>query len=230
MGFIADNVNANPQTQNFNRGGVYMKDGTYLVRIHKAELRNVKDGAGRAYIPEFILLESSNPEMPVGMNASQYINFMGVPKAAFRDMALFLAAAFGHAEDVEWMKANLSPAVQERLACEGNVIGSLGLEMVLVCVTKPQVSDRNKVFTHYNWSSARNPQLLDEVLRMPLGAAVPAQAPQAPAVAVPPPPPPGAAFPPAGWFTNGVSVGSYHNGKVVLTEAALRAEIAAGRA
>jgi hypothetical protein len=162
------------------------------------------------------------------MNASQYINFNEVPKAAFRDMALFLAACMGYAEDIEWMKENLSPAAQERLACEGNAIGSLGLEMVLVCVTKPQVANKSKSFTHYNWSSATNPRDLAEVLRMPLGAVAPAQA--APAAVAPPPPPAPAAFPPAGWTAHPQSPGAYFKGNVSLWEADLRAAMAAGRA
>lgn len=70
-------------------------------------------------------------------------------------------------------------------------------------------------------------------------ASAPAQLPQHPGGYVPPPavgqqqqpPPPApvvaplAQWPPAGWFTNGVAEGSYHDGKEVLTEAQLCARL-----
>lgn len=151
------------------------------------------------------------------MGVSQFISFQTVPKAAFRDMALFMAAVMGHADDVLWMQANLSPAVQERLACEGNVIGSLGLDMLVVATTRPQKHDKSKVFTTHTWASASNPQPLETVLRMPLGAAAPAQS------ALPLPPPPPAVFPPAGWTAHPAAPGYYYKGQDVLTEAQLRA-------
>jgi hypothetical protein len=157
MGFFTENRDkADPTKMQWSRSGVYLLQGTYLVTI--TAIKMIKGRTEYAFVVEFIIDESDQPERPAGMSASQYIGFGKVPEAAYRDCYLFVAALMGHANDKEWISNNLSPEVLDMITHPSNPIGPYKVKMPLVVVTRDTKTGGK--FSVHEWGNAINPPQL----------------------------------------------------------------------
>lgn len=144
---------AGPTRANLNTGGLYFEEGTYLVQIDSVQMKEVRNG--EAFIVETTIIESTNPARTPGMNVSWYVGFK-VPEASERDIYLFFSACFGHANDAEWIRQNLTPEALDLLTSKSNPVGVQKLRMPLVVQTR-QNKTNSGVFSLHKWGNAQNP-------------------------------------------------------------------------
>jgi len=144
---------AGAQRANLNTGGVYFEEGTYLVQVDSVAMKEVRNG--EAFIVETTVLESTNPARPAGMSVSWFVGFK-VPEASERDIYLFFAACFGHANDAEWIRNNLTPEALDLLTSKSNPVGVQKLRMPLVVQSRPNKTNSG-MFSVHKWGNAQNP-------------------------------------------------------------------------
>lgn len=142
-----------------SKGGVYMKPGKYRVRLSA-----VKDIVGQLGVPwtvvEFSILESNNPEVPVGSDRSWVVdmspgNVMGLP-----NIKGFLAAVSGVDGTLDdgtsrivayWRDKtgvqNTVETIMGQYVVKENILE--GTEMDLECVEI--TTKAGNPFTKFNW-------------------------------------------------------------------------------
>lgn len=129
-------------------GGVYFLEGIYRVRLVKVHMYSGRKGDA-FFIVEAEIIESNNPQRPVGMKCSQVIKMS--QDAALGNIKAFLAAANGIDIDADGAMQVVQEEITEEVA-ELAVHASnplAGIELKLQC-TQIKTQAGND-FTRHDW-------------------------------------------------------------------------------
>lgn len=81
-----------------NGGGVYFLPGTYVLECVAVKTGQTREGNKPFFVAEFTILESSNPERPVGTSVSYMVMLDKYIETALGNVKQCVAALFGVAE------------------------------------------------------------------------------------------------------------------------------------
>jgi hypothetical protein len=136
-----------------NQGGIFFKQGNYVVEIKKVENRTTRKGD--TFIIETEILESDNPERPAGCKPSQVIVFKpDIIETQMGDVKQFIGAVLGiedadsyvpeDGQDLDsfWEEA-LEGAIGDDQPCAG-------VKLRLNCTNRATKAGGN--FTKHVWS------------------------------------------------------------------------------
>lgn len=80
-------------------GGIYFMPGTYLLECNACKTGETREGKKAFFVAEFTILESSNPERPVGTSVSFMVMMDKYLDTALGNIKQCVAALFGVAEE-----------------------------------------------------------------------------------------------------------------------------------
>lgn len=134
--------------------GSYLTDGTYKLRVERIVYKQTRS-KGYAYIAEFNVLESSNPEHPVGSKRT-WFQSMNDKEIAFPAIQKFAAAALGvnPFRDKELFEKEILPNIEELVENSISDAGDIFKGKDVNCEVEQVKTKKGGDFSRYDFSAA----------------------------------------------------------------------------
>ncbi len=151
------------------KGGVYLLPGNYIIHVQRCKMievnptKKVKDDA---FIAEFKIIESDNPKLSAGVEASYYVDMTDTeyPDLSLGNVCDFIRAGYSslliqNGEESPPIE-DIEVSVQDCKEVTGTENTIAGVFLRVVAYNKP--TKAGKDFTRVNWSVPEN---LDELVK-----------------------------------------------------------------